>query len=61
MQVVQKLTLDDVVRVLKQTPEQCVFDWKRDLSWDDDNKKSEIVKDIAAVANATTTSPGFIF
>lgn len=61
MQMVQKLTLDDVMAMLEKTPEQSVFDWKRDLSWDDDNKKSEIVKDIAAVANATTTSAGFIF
>ena len=59
--MIQKLTLDDVVAILGNTPEQCVFDWKRNISWDNDDRKSEIVKDIAAVANATTTSPGFIF
>ncbi len=59
--MIQKLTIDEIVEVLKNAPEQCIFDWKQDLSLGTDEKKGELVKDIVAVANATTTSPGFVF
>jgi len=59
--MIQKLTPEEVVKVLKGAPEQGIFDWKRDMSWEGDDKKSEVVKDIVAVANGTTASPGFVF
>ena len=57
------LTFEEVLEILRTTPEQCVFDWKTNLAVDksDDNKKSELVKDVTAIGNATTLSPGFIF
>ncbi|MFX0194676.1 MAG: ATP-binding protein [Candidatus Hodarchaeota archaeon] len=59
--MIQKLTLKDVLGILKKAPEQCVFDWKHDLSLETEEKKGETIKDIIAVANGTTTSPGFVF
>ena len=59
--MIQKLTLDEILSVLRLTPEQCVFDWKQDLVIETGDKKAEILKDIVAIANATATSPGFVF
>jgi len=61
--MIKKLTINDIVEIIQKTPEQCLFDWKSDLKFinTSEKKKSEIVKDIVAIANATTTGPGFIF
>jgi predicted HTH transcriptional regulator len=55
------LTIDEIISLVKSAPEQAVFDWKRDFSLPTDNeKKGEIIKDIAAIANASSLSYGFI-
>ena len=59
--MIQKLSVEQVLSIVSATPEQALFDWKRDLNLDDAEKKSELIKDIAAVANATATGPGFVF
>lgn len=59
--MIQKLPVKQVLSILSTTPEQSLFDWKRDLNIDDGEKKSELIKDIAAIANATVTGPGFVF
>lgn len=58
---IQELTLHEILKILKETPEQRLFDWKRNLSLESDDKKGELIKDIAAVANGTKSSPGYIF
>ena len=60
--MINALSIDEIVRFLKATPEQAVFDWKVDfVPPSDDEKKGELLKDIAAVANASPLSHGFIF
>jgi predicted HTH transcriptional regulator len=59
--MIQNLTLDEILNIIKIVPEQCIYDWKQDLSIENEDKKSELVKDIVAIANATTTFPGFVF
>jgi predicted HTH transcriptional regulator len=59
--MIQKLSPDDVLAALRHAPEQCIFDWKQDLLARTEEAKGEVLKDIVAVANATTTSPGFLF
>lgn len=60
--MIRKLNIKDVIGFLKKTPEQAVFDWKQDFSFaKDEAKKAEIIKDIAAIANGTYFSDGYIF
>ena len=60
--MITMLSLEEIVKVLKATPEQAAFDWKVDFTLpNDDDKKGEIIKDIAAIANASSLSYGFIF
>lgn len=60
--MITSLSIDEIVQVLKATPEQAVFDWKVDfVPPSDDDKKGELLKDIAAIANASPLSHGFIF
>ena len=60
--MITSLTIDEILQYLKNIPEQTVFDWKQDFVLpNDDEKKGELVKDIAAVANASVLSYGFIF
>jgi hypothetical protein len=62
--VIEKLEPADVIRIVKTTPEQTVFDWKRDFHEPrDDDAKGEVVKDLMAVANGTafTHRPGYVF
>jgi predicted HTH transcriptional regulator len=60
--MITSLTIDEILQFLKNIPEQAVFDWKQDFVLpSDDEKKGELVKDIAAVANASVLSYGFIF
>jgi predicted HTH transcriptional regulator len=55
------LTIDGIIDLVTKTPEQAVFDWKRDfIVPNDDEKKGEFIKDLAAVANACASSYGFI-
>jgi predicted HTH transcriptional regulator len=59
--MIQKLTFDDVIALLQKSPEQANFDWKRDfLIPNNDEKRGEIIKDVTAIANSLTLSPGFI-
>lgn len=63
--MIKKLTFDQIITIVNTSPEQDIFDWKRDLNFGSDKfdltKKSEFVKDIVAIANSTTTESGFIF
>jgi len=57
----QTLTIDQVLEVVRLTPEKAVFDWKRDFVVpSDDDRRGEFLKDLAAIANACTTTYGFI-
>lgn len=59
--MINQLTIDEITQFVKSTPEQAIFDWKIDFTIPDDNdKRGEIIKDIAAIANAAVTSYGFI-
>lgn len=59
--MIRTLTIDELLSLVKSTPEQAVFDWKADFVVPNDNdKRGEIVKDVAAIANACSTSYGFI-
>jgi hypothetical protein len=45
------LTVDEVLELLKATPEQAVFDWKQDfVQPTDEDKKGEFLKDLTAIA-----------
>ncbi len=56
------LTIDEILEFLKKTPEQAVFDWKQDFVHpSNDDARGELIKDIAAIANASELSYGFIF
>lgn len=60
--MISALTIDEVVAMLRKTPEQAVFDWKQDFVQPrDDESRGELLKDIAAIANASPLSYGFIF
>ncbi len=59
--MITMLTIDEIIALLKSAPEQAVFDWKIDFPLPtDDEKRGEIIKDIAAIANASPLSYGFI-
>jgi predicted HTH transcriptional regulator len=58
---VQTVTVDQVLEVVRLTPEKAIFDWKRDFVVpNDDDKRGEFLKDLSAIANACTTTYGFI-
>ena len=60
--MITALTIDEILHFLAKTPEQAVFDWKQDfVSPTDDDARGELIKDIAAIANASALSYGFIF
>jgi predicted HTH transcriptional regulator len=59
-EIIKKLTITEIINILKSTPEQQLFDWKSDLVLTK-NHDCEIIKDIAAIANATTKTAGYIF
>jgi len=60
--MIKKLAIDEILLILKNNPEQLIFDWKRDLNWGkEDVTKSEKVKDIVAIANTVTEESGYIF
>lgn len=61
--MIEKLSLEQIVRLFGNTPEQPVFDWKRTFEPPRDGvAKGEFVKDVMAVANGTafTRSLGFV-
>src|SRR5258708_6750057 len=59
--MMKTLTIDEVISLLQKTPEQAVFDWKSDfVPPNDDEKRGEFVKDLAAIANACALSYGFV-
>jgi Putative DNA-binding domain len=60
--MITALTVDEILQLLKTSPEQAVFDWKQDfLHPSTDDARGELIKDIAAIANASALSEGFIF
>ena len=60
--MISALTVDEVLAILSKTPEQAVFDWKQDFVHpSDDDARGEVIKDIAAIANASELSYGYIF
>lgn len=46
--------------MLNSYPEQSKFDWKQDINISSNRKKSEIAKDVIAIANAHGTSDGYL-
>ena len=59
--MIQHMTRDEIVQLVKKTPEQAVFDWKSNFTIpDNDDKRGEIIKDIVAIANAIEKGPGYI-
>jgi len=59
--MINALTIDEVVSLVKTAPEQAVLDWKVDfVQPTDDEKRGEMIKDIVAIANASPLSYGFI-
>lgn len=59
--MINTLTVDQVLQLVKSTPEQAVFDWKSDFVLpNDDEKRGEFIKDLSAIANACSSSYGFI-
>jgi len=57
----RKLSLDEILELVKSSPEQALFDWKTDFELPNNpEKQSEIIKDIAAIANSASLSPGYI-
>lgn len=58
--MIKNFSRDEIIQMVKSYPEQSKFDWKRDLNISSPHKKSEIVKDVIAIANAHGTSDGYI-
>jgi predicted HTH transcriptional regulator len=59
--MISKLSLDEILKLIQMKPEQAVFDWKVDFEIPNDpEKQGELIKDVTAIANAITLSPGFI-
>lgn len=59
--MITALTINDVVSLVKEAPEQAALDWKSDfVSPSDDEKRGEVIKDVVAIANASPLSYGFI-
>lgn len=60
--MISALSIDEILSIIRKTPEQAVFDWKVDFTHPiDDDARGELIKDIAAIANASALSYGFIF
>ena len=59
--MISALNIDEIISLVKSTPEQTAFDWKSDFIPPKDNeKRGEIIKDIVAIANASPLSYGFL-
>ena len=59
--MIQTLSIDEVVALVRKTPEQTAFDWKTDFVLPkNDDARGELIKDIAAIANASPNSYGFL-
>ena len=57
----QTLTADELLDLIKNAPEKSIHDWKQDFTLpNDDEKKGEFLKDLAAMANTCDTSYGYI-
>lgn len=52
--MIEKLSIDEILKILKKTPEQALFDWKSDFKLPrTEDEKSELVKDVLAISNGT--------
>ena len=59
--MIQTLSFEQIVEFVKSNPEQAVFDWKCDfVPPNDDDKRGEFLKDLAAISNAISRTYGFI-
>jgi hypothetical protein len=61
--MIQRLTVVEIISLVRETPEQTIFDWKRTFDPPrDDDSKGEFVKDVMSVANgcAFTRSEGYV-
>jgi len=59
--MITALNVAEIIQLLKKTPEQAIFDWKQDfVPPTSDEARGELIKDIAAIANASALSQGFI-
>ena len=55
------LTIEEAISLVKKTPENNAFDWKADFSIaNDEVKQGEFIKDLAAIANASPSTYGYI-
>lgn len=55
-----KLTEEEIIGIIKDYPEQSKFDWKMSLDLSSNRNKSELVKDVVAIANAHGNYEGYI-
>ena len=58
--MIKKLTEEEIIKKLNSYPEQSKFDWKKEINLLNEHKKSEIAKDVIAIANAHGNTDGFI-
>lgn len=58
--MIPRLSRNEVIEMLYNYPEQSKFEWKQDVNILNENKKSEMAKDVIAIANAHGTSDGYI-
>lgn len=58
----ERLTFDEIRRIIREIPEQTHFDWKQRFVFPStDEQKGELIKDISAIANSITVESGYIF
>ena len=58
--MIKKNSTEEVIEMLNNYPEQSKFDWKKGINISNEYKKSEIAKDVIAIANAHGNTDGFI-
>jgi len=58
--MIRRFTKNKIIEMLNSYPEQSKFDWKKEINISTKSKKSEIAKDVIAIANAHGASDGYI-
>lgn len=61
MIMIEKLEGSTVLEIIRKLPEQSKYDCKSDLILGTDDQKSELVKDVTAIANAHGQETGYLF
>jgi len=59
--MIEKLEGSTVLEIIRKLPEQSKYDCKSDLILHTDDQKSELVKDVTAIANAHGRETGYLF